>query len=145
MSIFQLSISLIGRICLGVLFLWAGLAKLAGIDGTMAYMASKNMPFIHFFLPAAISMQILGAFSLISGYKARWGAWLLIIFIIPAAIIFHDFWNLEGSAKLTEKMMFMKDLGVLGGLLFIAAFDSGKYTIINICTYCSKLMDHNAK
>jgi putative oxidoreductase len=116
MPAFQSSISLVGRICLGILFLWAGLAKLAGIEGTMTYMASKGMPLIAFFLPAAISMQILGA-----------------LFIIPAALIFHDFWNLEGSARLTEQIMFMKDLGLLGGLLFIAAFGPGQYAFTGTC------------
>ena len=118
-----------GRICLGVLFLWASMAKLMELNGTMDYMASKHMPGIIFFLPAAIIMQIFGALSLILGYKAQWGAWILIIFIIPASLIFHDFWNLVGTERLTEKIMFMKDVGVLGGLLFIAACGPGRFAL----------------
>jgi putative oxidoreductase len=135
MNTFQSLAALLGRICIGLLFLWAGVAKLQGLEGTMAYMASKHMPFISFFLPAAIAIQVLGALSLITGYYARWGAAMLIIFIIPASIIFHDFWNLEGSERLTEMIMFMKDVGVLGGLLGIVAFGPGKYAL-NSCIRC---------
>lgn len=135
MNTFQSMVALLGRICLGLLFLWAGVAKLQGLEGTMAYMASKHMPFIYFFLPAAIAIQIFGALSLITGYYARWGAAVLIIFIIPASIIFHDFWNLEGSERLTEMIMFMKDVGVLGGLLGILAFGPGTYAM-HACTRC---------
>lgn len=136
MNTFQSIVALLGRICLGLLFLWSGVAKLQGLEGTMAYMASKHMPFIPFFLTAAIAIQILGALSLILGYQARWGAALLIIFIIPASIIFHDFWNLTGNERLTEMIIFMKDIGVLGGLLGILAFGPGKYALHNTCWQC---------
>ncbi len=138
MNTFQSIIALLGRICIGLLFLWAGVAKIQGLEGTASYMASKQMPFITFFLPAAIVIQILGALSLIIGYKARWGAAVLIIFIVPASIIFHDFWNLQGVERLTEQIMFMKDVGILGGLLGILAFGPGKYAVNCHCIATQK-------
>ena len=129
MSTFQSLSALLGRICIAILFFWAGWAKMMDIEGTIGYMTSKQMPMALFFLPAAIALQNLGALSLVTGYQARWGAALLIIFIIPASILFHDFWNLEGAERLTEKIMFMKDVGILGGLLSILAFGPGKYAL----------------
>jgi len=129
MNPFQSLAALLGRICIGILFFWAGWTKIMDIEGTMSYMVSKQMPMVEFFLPAAIAMQNLGALSLIMGFLTRWGAALLIIFIVPASILFHNFWNLEGAVQLTEKIMFMKDVGVLGGLLLILAFGPGKYSI----------------
>lgn len=137
MSTYQSIFALLGRICIGILFLWAGTAKILGWEGTIGYMASKQMPLISFFLPIAVALQILGALSLIIGYKARWGAAILIIFIIPASIIFHDFWNLQGMERLNEQIMFMKDVGVLGGLLGILAFGPGKYAL-NSCCRCKQ-------
>lgn len=120
---------LLGRIFLGVLFLWAASTKIMDWGGTVHYMASKKMPFIAFFLPAAVVMQIIGGISLILGYKVRYGALILIIFILPACIIFHDFWNLSGYERLMEQIIFMKDIGVLGGLLQIAAFGPGPFAL----------------
>lgn len=88
-------------------------------------MQSKEMPLIPLFLPLAIVMQMLGALAILLGYRARIGAGVLITFILPAATIFHDFWNLEGAERLVEQIMFMKDMGILGGLLFILAFGAG--------------------
>lgn len=127
MNGFQSTLALIGRICIAALFLWAAWGKLMGWEGTVAYMASHQMPAIWFFLPAAVFLQVVGSLLVLTGFKARWGAWMLILFIIPAALIFHDYWHLEGKARLTEQIMFMKDVGTLGGLLLLAAFGPGKY------------------
>src|SRR5207247_213091 len=117
--------------CISTLFLWAGLAKVMALEGTMQYMASKHMPFIPFFLFGALILQLGGALSILLGYKTRYGAAMLILFIIPASITFHDFWNLEGTERLTEQIMFMKDVGVLGGLLLLFAFGPGKIALDN--------------
>ncbi len=126
-NFYQSFLVLLGRVLLSALFIWAVIAKVMNLQGTMSYMYSKQMPYIMFFLPAAILLQIVGAFFLLSGYRARLGAWLLILFIIPAAGIFHDFWNLRGTERLTEQILFMKDMAILGGLLLITAFGPGKY------------------
>lgn len=129
MRLYQSFLALLGRICMGILFFWAGWEKLMNLEGTMGYMASRQMPMVHFFLPAAIALQIVGSLSLITGYKARWGAALLILFIIPAAMIFHDFWNLQGQERYIEKIMFMKDVAILGGLMMVVAFGPGKWSV----------------
>lgn len=123
------ALSLLGRICVSLLFFWAAFAKIADLPGTEAYMQSKEMPLIPLFLPLAIVMQMLGAVAILIGYRARIGAGILIAFILPAAVIFHDFWNLEGTERLIEQIMFMKDVGILGGLLFILGFGAGPISL----------------
>lgn len=127
MSFYQSFIVLLGRICLSLVFIWAAFAKIMNLEGTMGYMTSKHLPFALILLPLAILVQMAGAIFLLSGYKTRIGAWMLILFIIPAAIIFHDFWNLRGHERLTEQILFMKDLAILGGLMIIASFGPGRY------------------
>jgi putative oxidoreductase len=61
------------------------------------------------------------------GFEARVGALLLIVFVIPAAIKMHDFWNLQGDARTTEKTMFMKDMAVLGGLVLFLITGAGRF------------------
>lgn len=128
MNFYQSFLVLLGRVCVSAIFFWAAFGKIMNFEETMSYMASKNMPYILLFLSLAILVQVVGALFLASGYRARLGAWLLILFIIPAAAIFHDFWNLRGHERLMEQISFMKDLAILGGLMIIAAFGPGKYS-----------------
>jgi putative oxidoreductase len=119
---------LISRLFISSLFLWAGMAKVLQWNGTIAYMASKNFPLIHVLLPAAVAIQLLGGLSLLLGFQIRIGAALLIIFIVPATIMMHDFWNLDGMERVIEMTMFMKDMAIFGGLLLLFVTGAGRYS-----------------
>jgi putative oxidoreductase len=116
---------LVARIFIGSLFLWAGATKVVHWKGSAEYMHLKKMPTS--LLPAAILMQIIGGLSVLLGFEARVGALLLIVFVIPAAIKMHDFWNLQGDERTTQKTMFMKDIAVLGGLLLLLITGAGSF------------------
>ena len=78
-------------------------------------------------LPAAILIQIVGGLTVFLGFQTRIGALLLIVFVIPTAIKMHDFWNVKGDARTTEKTMFMKDMAVLGGLVVFLITGAGRF------------------
>ncbi len=68
--------------------------------------------------------------SILFGFKARWGAWLLVIFLIPVTLMMHDFWNNPHPVEsLVEKFMFLKNLGLLGAALIIAYLGSGPWSV----------------
>lgn len=125
MAVFDNLLILVARIFIGALFLWAGAAKVVHWKGSTEYMQFKKMPTS--LLPAAILMQIIGGLSVLLGFEARIGALLLIVFVIPAAIKMHDFWNLQGPDRTTQKTMFMKDVAVLGGLLLLLVTGAGSF------------------
>lgn len=136
---------LLGRIAIGTLFILAGLGKFMDVEGTSAYMASKGMTMIPFFLYSAAIIEILAGLALIVGFKTRWAALLLALFIIPTVLIFHDFWNLEGPvARAVELTAFLKDWAIFGGLLYIAAIGGGKYAIDNCCRDKHRDANHKA-
>jgi putative oxidoreductase len=111
----------LGRILLAAIFLVSGLGKIADPSGTRAMMASFGIPFTGPLLVAAIVLEVAGALSLITGFKVRWGALLLILFLVPTTLIFHtDFSNREQLAH------FLKNLAIIGGLLQVAAFGRGR-------------------
>ncbi len=112
--------SLLGRIFLVAIFVMSGLGKIANPQGTQQYMAAMGMPMTGFFLIGAIFLELAGAASLLLGYWTRVGALLLIIFMIPATLIFHT--NFSDQVQL---IMFMKNLAMTGGLLTILAFGPG--------------------
>ena len=113
-------IIVLGRVLLGQIFLLAGIHKMMDWQGMSAYMASQGMPWIPFFLTGAMLVETLGGLSLILGIQARVGALVLAAFLIPATLIFHDFWTLEDPQRSLQMIMFQKNLAIMGGLLLFA-------------------------
>jgi putative oxidoreductase len=124
------TVLLVARVLIAVIFLWAGGRKVLNWSGTEEYMKAKQTKWISILLPIAVSLQILGALSLILGVYARIGALLLILFIIPATIQMHDFWNLTGKERIMEKAHFLKDLAIVGGLLLVMLYGAGQYSLM---------------
>jgi putative oxidoreductase len=125
MEVFNDLLILVARIFISSLFLWAGAAKVVHWKGSAEYMQFKKMP--KSLLPAAILMQIVGGLSVLLGFEARVGALLLIVFVIPSAFKMHDFWNLQGDERTTQKTLFMKDMAVLGGLVLFLVTGAGRF------------------
>lgn len=111
----------LGRLALGAIFLLSGLGKLADLPGTAAFMRSAHMPAVPFFLTGAIALEILGGLSVITGLKTRWGAVALILFLIPATVIFHGFWSFQGMERQMQMINFLKNVSIGGGLLYLFA------------------------
>ena len=122
-------LTFIARLCMAAIFIWAGAGKIIFYDMTAQYMASKGLTMIPVFLFSAAAVEILGGLSLVLGYKTRLGAAVLLLFLIPTTLIFHDFWNLEGAAGYTEHINFMKNLAIFGGLLYVLAHGAGRWAL----------------
>ena len=113
--------TLIGRILLAVLFLMSGINKIANPTGTQQYMASMGITWLTMlFYIGAIVVEIGGGISLLLGYRARAGAWLLFLFMIPTTLIFHTHF-----ADQNQMIHFLKNLSIMGGLLYVAAYGAG--------------------
>jgi len=113
--------SLIGRILLVLIFLNSGMGKIGNFEGTAQYMAKFGMPFSTFFLPGAIFLELVGSITVILGYFTRFGALLLIIFLIPTTLIFHT-----PFADPMQKIHFMKNVSMLGGCLILLSAGGGR-------------------
>lgn len=121
---------LIGRLCICAIFLLAGAGKLMDYDGTAQYMSAKGFTMIPFFLYGAALIEIVGGLSVFLGYKTRVGAILLLLFLIPTTYIFHDFWNnTDATAKTLNMIMFLKNLGIFGGLLYVFSNGPGAFSL----------------
>jgi putative oxidoreductase len=112
-----------GRVLLSVIFLLSGLGKIIDWDGNAQLMASQGMPVIPLLLVGAIVTELAGGLSVLLGWKARWGALLLFLYLIPTTLIFHDFWAFTGTEMQTQLVNFLKNLSIMGGLLLVAAYD----------------------
>ena len=88
---------LAGRILIGAIFLNAGVRKLLGFAGTVGYFTKLGFPAPEVFAVLAIIIEIGGAILLIIGWKTRWVAWLLSLFVLIAAFAAHRFWEFDAA------------------------------------------------
>ena len=121
--------ALVGRILLALMFVLAGYGKITGFDGTAGYIASKGLPLPQVGAAIAVVVEFVGGLLLIVGWKARWVALVMAIFTAVATYFFHDFWHMTDAAAATNKIMFLKNIAVIGGMLMVWAMGPGRLSI----------------
>ena len=120
---------LVGLLLLASIFNIAGLEKIAGFDGTVKFMASKGLPMVNLLLVATIMIELGGGLLIALGWHARRGALAILQFIIPVTLVFHAFWTFEGAEYTHPMHSFLKNLAIMGGMLYIMAAGSGRYSL----------------
>ena len=125
----QNPLALLGRALLALLFIPAGFAKIAGFAGTAAYIASKGVPFPEVAAAAAIVIELGLGLLLLIGWQARWAALGMAIFTLVITFIFHNYWAMEAAQKMMQQQAFFKNIAVIGGLLLVAAFGPGAFSL----------------
>ena len=121
--------ALVGRLLLGIVFIPAGFGKIGGFTGTAGYIASKGLPLPEVGAALAVAVEILAGIALVVGWKTRWAALALAVFTLVASVFFHAFWAVAPEQQMTQQLMFMKNIGIVGGLLAFYAFGAGRISI----------------
>jgi putative oxidoreductase len=135
--LFQHVITLIARIMVSLIFIAGGALNIVNWASSAERLRGK-LPLLtdvlgatwtgvasHVLLAMAIVLSLLGGLSVLIGLRARVGTVLLLVFLVPTTVIMHNFWALDSQQAQTELINFMKNVGLLGGLLMILAFGSG--------------------
>jgi len=112
----------VGRVLLAVLFLTAGVGKIAGYAGTLAYMHSQGVPGA--LLPLVIVTEIGGGLLIVVGLWTRVAAVLLAGFTLLAALVFHT-----NFSDQVQQIMFLKNLSIVGAFLLLAAHGAGPWSL----------------
>jgi putative oxidoreductase len=120
---------LAGRVLLCAIFLWSGYGKVTNFAGTQEYMESQGMPFTAVLLALAIFAELAGGLSLLLGFFTRLGAAGLVLFMAPTTFIFHAFWAVPEEQMQLQLIMFMKNVSLTGGLLYVAALGAGAFSV----------------
>ena len=125
----QNPLALIGRLLLAWLFLPAGISKISGFAGTVGYAASAGLPMPEIGTAVGLVVEIVGGLALIFGFGTRWAALVLALFTLVASFFFHNYWALPADKQMMQYLMFYKNLAVSGGLLVLAAFGAGAWSL----------------
>ena len=119
---------LVARILYAAIFIGAAPGHFS--QHIIDYGANAGVPWTSFFVPFAGVIAFLGGVSILLGYKARIGAWLIVIFLVPVTLFMHRFWGITDPSEASlEQIMFMKNLSMLGAALFMTYFGSGPMSL----------------
>jgi len=120
---------LAGRILIALIFVFAGFGKIPGFEGTVGYIASKGLPLPQLAAIGAIIIELGGGVMLVLGLKTRWAAAALFLFTGLAALIFHNFWAASPDQAQNQMIHFMKNIAIMGGLLFVVIHGGGALSL----------------
>ncbi|MEP6943780.1 MAG: DoxX family protein [Betaproteobacteria bacterium] len=121
--------ALLGRALLALIFILSGWGKLSGFDGTVGYIAGKNLPMPQVLAAITVAIELGGGLLLLIGLKARWVALLFVVFLVIITPIFHNFWSVPAAEVATQEINFMKNLAIIGGMFMVAAFGPGRFSV----------------
>jgi len=122
------AVVLIGRILFSLIFIMTAMGHFSA--ASIGYATSQGVPAASILVPLSGIIAVLGGLSIALGYKAKWGAWLIVIFLVPVTLWMHAFWAAKDPMTMQMQMsIFMKNLAMLGAALLITYFGAGPLSI----------------
>jgi len=119
---------LAGRLLYAAIFIVASLGHFSKQE--IGYAAQQGVPMAEWLVPVSGLIALAGGLSILVGYRARIGAWLLVLFLVPVTIMMHNFWAVKDPMTAQMQLaMFMKNLSILGGALIISYFGPGPLSL----------------
>ena len=115
-------------------FLFALIFILSGFNhftsGSISYADSMGIPMADILVPVSGLMAIMGGLSIMLGLHARFGAILILIFMLPVTVLMHNFWSYSDPQMAQMQMIhFMKNLSLIGGALLISFYGAGPHSL----------------
>jgi putative oxidoreductase len=120
---------LLARLAITAEFVIAALGKTLAWSGQAAYMSSQGMTLIAPLLGAALVIEAAGSLCLITGWKARPAAAIMFVYLGIVSVRLHGFWHMTGGAAGANETHFFKNVGMMGGLLMVAAYGPGRWAL----------------
>jgi putative oxidoreductase len=118
----------LGRVLYALIFLFGGASHFS--KQTIAYAASQGVPLASIAVPLSGVLAVAGGLSILLGYRAKLGAWLIVLFLIPVTLMMHRFWTVTDPMMAQIQMvLFMKNVSMLGGALLISHFGAGPFSL----------------
>lgn len=119
----------LGRVLLSLIFVIDGYAKIDDHARTISQMASHGVPYSDILVWAVIALELGGGLLLLTGLGARWIALVLAVYTLVLAFMFHAYWGLPPDQMRLQHAAFYEHLGLIGGMLYVAAFGAGPLSL----------------
>ena len=122
-------VPLFARILLSVVFILGGIGKIFAFSLEEGFVATKHLPLPAVALGVALIIELVGGLAILAGLYTKFTAWIVFLYMIPTTFLFHNFWAMQGADRLDAMIHFEKNLAIMGGLLLLAAFGAGAYSV----------------
>lgn len=120
----------VARFLFSIIFVLAGFNHFS--SGSIAYAALQGIPMPDILVPVSGVIALIGGLSIMTGFHARVGAVLLLIFLVPVTFLMHDFWNVANPEMAQMQMAnFMKNLSLIGAALGFSFYGAGPFSVDN--------------
>lgn len=119
----------LGRIMVPIVFIVAGINKFMNVTNVANTLGAKGFPQPTAFGYAVAAIEVVGGALVLVGWKTRYAALLLFVFTLGTIFISHNFWDMQGQARITNQSQALKNLAIMGGLLMIAAMGPGRLSV----------------
>jgi len=127
-NFWQGAVVVLGRFLFVLIFVMAGANHFN--KQSIGYAASQGVPLASIAVPLSGVLAIAGGLSILLGYHAKLGAWLIVLFLIPVTLMMHKFWTVSDPMMAQIQMiLFMKNVSMLGGALLISQFGAGPFSL----------------
>jgi putative oxidoreductase len=122
----------IARLFICAIFVQGAFGKMLGWQGQAQYMQSHNLPaqLIPVMLGVALVIEVGGVLCLLIGWQARTASFIMFLYLGAVSVLLHDFWHASNAmAAGGMQTQFLKNVGIMGGLLMIAAYGAGRWSV----------------
>ena len=127
-SFAQGAVVVLGRLFFVLIFLMSGPLHFSKQE--VAYAAAQGVPLPAILVPFSGLLAVAGGLSILLGYRAKLGAWLIVLFLIPVTLMLHKFWTVTDPMMAQLQMiLFMKNVSMVGGALLISQFGAGPFSL----------------
>jgi putative oxidoreductase len=118
----------VGRFLFSLIFLMTIMShfKKEAVD----YAASQGVPLASFLVPFSAVIAFAGGLSITLGFKAKAGAILIILFLLPVTFYMHAFWKETDPMKMQMQVgNFLKNTALIGASILICWFGAGPISL----------------
>jgi putative oxidoreductase len=96
----------------------------------IAYAASQGVPLASIAVPFTGLLALAGGLSILLGYRAKIGAWLIVLFLAGVTPMMHKFWVVaDPLAHQIQFAMFLKNASMMGAALLITQIGAGPWSL----------------
>ena len=122
------AVVVLGRFLFALIFVLSSFGHFS--TQTIAYASAQGVPLASVAVPFSGILALLGGLSILVGYRAKMGAWLIVLFLVPVSFSMHKFWGIVDPMTAQMQMIhFMKNMSMLGGALLISQFGAGPLSL----------------
>jgi putative oxidoreductase len=118
----------LGRFLFALIFVLSGSSHFS--KQAIAYAASQGVPLASIVVPLSGILGIAGGLSILLGYHTKLGAGVIVLFLVRTTLMMDRFWTMQDPLMAQMQMaLFMKNVALIGGALFISQFGAGPFSV----------------